>query len=198
MRQRAAGLLLGEATGDLPELAVQALKLLAAQFADADRKVIEVEAQIVAAYRADAASRRLAAIPGIGPITASALVATLGEIGQFRSGRELSAWLGLTPKQNSSGGKQRLGGISKRGDPYLRRLLVNGAMTILRHVQLNQAEPTGHIARTALGQWVRRLLARRKRLQAAVALANKMARIVWAILARGEEFRPQGRSLRPA
>ena len=198
MRERAAAILIGEEAGCLPALAMQALKLLARQFIDLDAQVQRAEAMVLAAHKADAASRRLASIPGIGPVTASALVASIGDVGQFRSGRELAAWLGLTPKQNSSGGKDRLGGISKRGDAYLRRLLVNGAMTIIRHAQVAQEKPTSRIACSALGQWVRALLARRKRLPAAVALANKLARIVWAVLTRGEEFRPLGRSPMPA
>jgi len=108
MRERAAAILIGEEAARLPALAGQALKLLARQFLDLDAQLQRAVAVALATHQADATSRRLASIPGIGPVTASALVASIGDVGQFRSGRELAAWLGLTPKQNSSGGKDRL------------------------------------------------------------------------------------------
>ena len=131
-----------------------------------DTQVLALEAQIKAWHRQDAASQRLERIPGIGPLTASALVASIGEAKNFKNGRQLSAWLGLVPRQHSSGGKQNLLGISKRGDVYLRTLLIHGARANLRI-----AKP---------GQWGTVLAERRNKNLAAVALANKNARIVWA------------------
>ena len=124
------------------------------------------------------ASRRLEAIPGIGPITASAIVATVGNAAEFKNGRQLAAWLGLVPKQNSSGGKQTLLGISKRGDTYLRTLLIHGARSVIRFAE-NKAKPES---------WLRKLMARRNKNVAAVALANKNARIIWALLAKGKTY----------
>jgi transposase len=150
-----------------------------AQIRDAQARIATLEAEIAAWCRRDDASRRLATIPGVGPITATAMAAT--DPSCFSSGRQLAAWLGLVPRQNSSGGKQRLAGISKQGDRYLRRLLVVGARTVIRYAR-SQA-PVGV-------PWIVALLGRRPALVAAVALANKMARIAWAILARGEVYRP--------
>ena len=126
------------------------------------------------------ASRNLATIPGIGPITASALAATVPDISGFKSGRHFAAWLGLVPRQNSSGGKDRLGSITKMGDRYLRRLLVIGATASIRHVK--SKKPTEV-------QWLLNLLAHKPVRVASVALANKMARIAWAVLRRGEAYR---------
>ncbi len=127
------------------------------------------------------ASRRLATIPGVGVITATAPVATIGDGAQFRSGRQLSAWLGLVPRQHSSGGKPKLGRISKRGDGYIRRLLVHGARTVLRW---RRAKPG-----TGLG-WTDRLLARRPTTVILVAMANKTARVTWALLRYERITRP--------
>ncbi|MEZ5577661.1 MAG: IS110 family transposase [Candidatus Competibacteraceae bacterium] len=146
-----------------------------------DRQVDELEAQIQQWHREQAASRKLAAIPGIGPLTASALVATIGDARQFESGRQLAAWLGLVPRQHSSGGKPTLLGIGKRGDVYLRTLLIHGARAVIR-VTERRADATDG--------WLKRLLGRRNQNVAAVALANKNARVVWALLARDRTFRP--------
>jgi transposase len=127
-----------------------------------------MEDKILAWHRADAASRRLATVPGVGPITASAIAATVSDPSCFRSGREFAAWLGLVPRQNSSGGKQRLGGISKQGDRYLRRLLVIGATAVIRYARTKTA---------ADSRWLNQLLDRRCPRIASVALANKTARI---------------------
>ena len=126
------------------------------------------------------ASRRLAEISGIGPITASAIVATVGRAKEFKNGRQLAAWMGLVPRQHSSGGKQNLLGISKRGDTYLRTLLIHGARAVIRFAE-NKAKPES---------WLRKLMARRNKNIAAVALANKNARIVWALLVNNQTFHP--------
>jgi transposase len=164
----------------VPALARAALSTLAAQWRELQVRIKDIEDKIVAWHRADAASRRLATIPGVGPITASAMAATVSDPSCFRSGREFAAWLGLVPRQNSSGGKQRLGGISKQGDHYLRRLLVVGATAVIRYARTKTA---------ADSRWVNQLLERRCPRVASVALANKTARIAWAILSRGEVYR---------
>jgi len=150
-----------------------------------DRHVREIEAQIQAWHRDDAASQRLQAIPGIGPITASALVASIGNAHSFKNGRQLAAWLGLVPRQHSSGGKEHMLGISKRGDTYLRTLLILGAHTVLRRLKCKAAGEQG---------WLGRLVARRHTNIAAVALANKNARIVWALLAHDRNYQAGYRS----
>ncbi len=122
----------------------------------------------------------LEAIPGVGPITASAIVATVGNATEFKSSRQLAAWLGLVPKQHSSGGKQTLLGISKRGDTYLRTLLIHGARAVIRFAE-KKTEP---------GSWLYKLIARRNENIAAVVLANKSARIIWALLTKKATFRP--------
>lgn len=194
VRALAAALAGGQGGEALPELARCALRLLAGQFVAVDGQIGIAERAILAWHREQEASRRLASVPGIGPVTASAIVATIGEVGHFRSGRELAAWLGLTPRQHSSGGKERIGRISKRGDSYLRRLLVSGAMVVIRHAR----GEASRMARSALGAWVRALLARQPAMLVAVALANKLARIAWAVLARGEPYRPDGPVRQPA
>lgn len=145
-----------------------------------DRHVAELEAQIMLWHRQSEASRKLAEIPGLGPITASAMVATIGDAKEFRNGRQLAAWLGLVPKQNSSGGKQMLLGISKRGDTYLRTLLIHGARAVIQFAEKNRSPEN----------WLIKLMARRNKNVAAVALANKNTRIIWALLAKDRMFRP--------
>lgn len=142
-------------------------------------RIAGLEREIEQAHRANEQSKRLAEIPGIGPITASAMLATVGDIHAFRSARHFAAWLGLVPKQFSTGGKPLLGGISKRGDGYLRRLLVHGAQSILRWHRSHRGEPR---------PWLDELLRRRPVNVVAVAIANKNARTVWALLTRGERF----------
>ena len=138
-----------------------------------------IEKRIVAQHRASEASKRLATIPGIGVLGASAITATVTDPSAFRSGRDFAAWIGLVPRQDSTGGKQKLGPISKQGDRYLRRLLVIGAHSVLRRAkQSPQNYP-----------WLTQLLARRPFKVVAVALANKMARVAWALLARGSTYR---------
>jgi transposase len=169
----------------IPDLAREALLLLVGQLRAAQARIAELEKKLKGWHRASEASRRLEAIPGVGMITATALVATIGDASQFRSARQLSAWLGLVPRQNSSGGRDRLGRISKRGDGYLRRLLVHGARAVLRWSRDGSGNGSGRTA------WQRELLARRPTNVVLVAMANKTARTVWAMLSRGETYRPQ-------
>jgi transposase len=164
---------------ELPGVFRQLMQRLVEHLKEIDRQVLELEAQIQLWHRENEASRKLAYIPGIGPITASALVASIGDAKSFANGRQLAAWLGLVPRQHSSGGKQVLLGISKRGDIYLRTLLILGARAVIRILE----------RKTDCTQtWLKRLLARRNSNVAAVALANKNARIVWALLAHGREY----------
>jgi transposase len=143
-----------------------------------DQHIHELEVQITAWHRANPMSRKLEQVPGIGPITASALVASIGDARNFHNGRQVAAWLGLVPRQHSSGGKPLLLGISKRGDAYLRSLLIHGARAVVAHRR-----------RTAqANQWLSALLTRRHTNVAVVALANKNARVIWALLAHDREF----------
>jgi transposase len=164
----------------LPVLAREALGCLVEQFRMVQAQIHGLEKKLRAWHRSNEASRRLEAIPGIGVITATALVATIGDASHFHSGRQLAAWLGLVPRQYSSGGKERLGRISKRGDGYLRRLLVHGARADLRWSRRRKHERS---------EWQESLLARRPTNVVLVAMANKTARVVWAMLSRGETFR---------
>ena len=166
----------------VPTLAREALGSLIDQLRMAQVQILGLENKLKAWHRANEASRRLETIPGVGVITATALVATIGDASQFQSGRQLAAWLGLVPRQYSSGGKERLGRISKRGDGYLRRLLVHGARADLRWSKHRKE-------RRSL--WQESLLARRPTNVVLVAMANKTARVVWAMLSRGETFRTE-------
>jgi transposase len=152
--------------------------VIADQIAEVGVKIATLEAQILAWHKSNRVSQRLATIPGIGPIIATAIAATVPDPGVFRSGREFAAWLGLVPRQNSTGGKARLGGISKHGDSYLRRLLVNGAHAVLLRSKAGKTD-----------SWLVSLRARKHRLVAAVAVANKTARIAWAVMSKGEIYR---------
>lgn len=172
--------ILEDGENGLPGTMRNLIARLADNLKEMDRQAKELEAQIQRWHRENAASRKLAEIPGLGPITASAIVATVGDAREFKNGRQLAAWMGLVPRQNSSGGKQNLLGISKRGDTYLRTLMIHGARSVVR-VAEKKAEP---------GSWMRNLMDRRNKNVAAVALANKNARIVWALLAHGRMFRP--------
>ncbi len=162
-----------ETTADLPDLVCELVLVLAGQLAAVEERIEEVDAKILAWHKADPVSQRLATIPGIGPLAATAIAATVPDPAAFRSGREFAAWLGLVPRQNSTGGKTRLGRTSRQGDAYLRRLLVIGAQSVLR---------CSRAARS--NAWIQGLLAKRPRLVVAVALANKTARIAWAVMAR--------------
>jgi transposase len=164
----------------LPAEARGVLLALVAQYRSIAAQIECAERSIMAQHKASLASRRLAQVPGIGPITATALVAAIGDARAFRSGRHFAAWLGLTPRQNGTGGKMQLGRISKGGDRYLRTLLVLGATAVLRSAK--RGDP-----RLA---WLRALLERKPARLATIAQANKNARIVWAMLTRGEAYRP--------
>ena len=165
---------------DLPEVARLALLGFADQLAALSTEIKSLDAQLLAWHRQSALSQRLQTIPGVGVLTATAMAASIPDATVFRSGRQFAAFLGLVPKQNSSGGKERLGRISKMGDPYLRTLLVNGATSVVRRIT-NAEGPTAI--------WIRRLLEKKPTRIATVAIANKTARIVWAVMARGEEYR---------
>ena len=163
----------------LPAIARACLEGLANQFLSLHEEIATAERRIHAWHRSNEASRRLETIPGIGPITATALAATITDPSVFTSGRELAAWIGLVPRQSSTGGKERLGRISKQGDQYLRWLLVAGAMSVIR-----QAKRRG----TTSLPWLANLITSKPTKVAAVALANKIARIAWAVLRQGGTY----------
>ncbi|BBP03044.1 putative family 20 transposase [Sulfuriferula plumbiphila] len=171
--------ILEDAENGLPGVMRRLLERLTDNLKEMNRHVNELEKQIQLWHRENEASRKLTEIPGLGPITASAIIATVGDAREFKNGRQLAAWLGLVPRQHSSGGKQTLLGISKRGDTYLRTLLIHGARAVIRYAQ-NKAEPDS---------WLRKLMARRNKNVAAVVLANKNARIIWALLTKDSLFR---------
>ncbi len=164
----------------VPDVARSCLVSLAASLMLVEQEVACTELRIHAWHRSNDASRRLESIPGIGPIIATALVASVTDPSNFKSGRELAAWIGLVPRQNSTGGKERLGRISKQGDRYLRWLLVAGAMSVIRQGRKNNF---------AKRPWLADLVARKPTKVAAVALANRNARTAWALLVSGERYR---------
>jgi len=164
----------------VPAAARECLMALAAQLDLVKRQILQADRRVLAWHRSSQISKRLEAIPGVGPLIATALVASVPDPSAFRSGRDLSAWIGLVPKQNSTGGKERLGNISKAGNRYLRSLLVVGALSVIRRAK--QLGYTRH-------PWLVRLMERRSTKIAAIALANKIARIAWAMMARNESYR---------
>jgi transposase len=163
---------------NVPAPALEMLRLLAGQLDAIEIRLKTLEAQLIGVHKANPTSQCLATIPGVGPIGAVSFALRVPDPRAFRSGRHFAAWLGLTPKENSTGGHHRLGRISRQGDGSLRRLLVLGATAVIRFARPGRAAP-----------WLLNLLARRPKKLAAVALANKMARIIWAMMVSGEIYR---------
>src|SRR5215471_16157080 len=166
--------------GRVPEVALACIAALGAQLRMLKAQILELDRRIMAWHRSNEMSKRLDQIPGVEPALATALVASVPDPKAFRSGRHFSAWIGLVPRQHSSGGKDRLGSISKQGDRYLRGLFTAGALAVIRYAKIYG---TGH------RPWLTTLLARRPTKVAAIALANKLARIAWAMMARDERYR---------
>ena len=164
----------------IPSAARECLMALATQLDLVKRQIVEADRRVLAWHRSSKVSKRLEAIPGVGPLVATALVASIPDPHAFKSGRDMSAWIGLVPKQNSTGGKERLGNISKAGNRYLRKLLVVGALSVIRRAKI--LGYTKH-------PWLVRLMERRSTMIAAIALANKIARMAWAMMARNETYR---------
>jgi len=179
IRQRVPALV-ENAAADLPGMFRALIVRLLEHLKMLDQQVDEIEAQIKAWHRSNEASQRLGQIPGIGPLTATAMVATVGDARNFKNGRELAAWLGLVPRQHSTGGKPTLLSISKRGDVYLRTLLIHGARSLAYSI----------IKKATLDHWLCKLIDRRGTNVAVVAQANKTARIVWAMLSHSRDFQP--------
>lgn len=169
---------IGNRAGDrIPDLARGCLAMLVSQMLN--EQILETDRRVRASARVTEVGRRLMEVPGVGPVLASALVAAIPDPRSFKSGRNLAAWIGLVPRQNSSGGKERLRGITKQGDRYLRQLRVVGALAVIRYAQRHGTRRP----------WLVQLLARRATKIAAVALANKMARMTWVIMVSGERYR---------
>ena len=166
--------------GRLPDIARACLTALGMQLRTLKTQVLQFDRRIMAWHRSNETSKRLDELPGVGPALATALVASIADPKAFRSGRDFSAWIGLVPKQNSSGGKDKLGSINKQGDRYLRSLFTAGALAVIRYAKIHG---------TKHRPWLTALLARRPTKVAAIALANKVARMAWAMMARGERYR---------
>lgn len=172
--------ILEDGENDLPGLLRELLQGLYEELVAADERLQTLNDQLLAQAKTDERVQRIQQLPGVGPVSASAIVASVGDARQFKSGRDFAAWLGIVPKQHSSGGKEKLGGISKRGDEYLRTLLIHGARACVLHCE-------GKLDRR--NQWLGSLIKRRNKNIATVAVANKNARIIWAMLTRQEEYR---------
>lgn len=179
--RRALGRIVDGEDGDLSQMYRDILCDIHEELAELDCRIAGYDRRIRTLFRSNEMCRRIGKIEGIGPITATALVAAVGDRTCFRNGRQFAAWLGLVPKQKSSGGKARLFGISKRGDRYLRTLMIHGARAVLGKAG-GKEDPRS--------QWIGRMRERRHPNVVAVALANKNARIVWALLSREQEYRP--------
>jgi len=164
----------------LPDVARVCIAALGAQLQMLKARILEFDRLIMAWHRSNQVSKRLDELPGVGPALATALVGSIADPKAFRSGRDFSAWIGLVPKQHSSGGREKLGGISKQGDRYLRSLFVAGALAVIRY-----AKKRGSKHRP----WLAALLARKPTKVAAIALANKIARMAWAMMAKGERYK---------
>ena len=171
---------LGDPVTELPEAVRELGGLLLGQIADLNRKVGELESRIRSGAYEDEEARRLMSIPGVGPITASAIQAFAPPVERFRRGRDFSAWLGLVPRRHSTGGKPRLGGMPKMGRRDVRRLLISGAMSVIRWAVRRRKPP---------GAWLARMPARKPRMLVAVAPANRMARIAWALMRNKDIYR---------
>jgi len=163
----------------LPEIVRACLAALGSQLLSLKKQILDFDRMIMAWHRSNQTSKRLNCIPGVGPLLSTALVASVADPKTFRSGRNFSAWIGLVPKQNSSGGRDKLGSISKQGDRYLRGLFVAGAFAVIRYAKIHGAKHR---------PWLTALLARRHTKVAAIALANKLARMAWAMMATGERY----------
>jgi transposase len=163
----------------VPVVARASLMLLVMQLGLLNDQILENDRCVRASARSTEVGVRLMEVPGVGPVLASAIVAAVPDPAAFKTGRDLAAWIGLVPRQNSSGGKEKLGGITKQGDRYLRQLLVIGALAVIRYAQKHGSKRP----------WLVKLLARRTPKIAAVALANKMARMIWAMMVSGERYR---------
>ena len=173
----------GEAN-EVPDLATKVIGALAEQAIEVQCRIRQLERDLLASFRSNDLARRIATVPGVGLLGATAIAATVTDPTQFRSGRQFAAWLGLTPLNNSSGGKERLGRISKMGDQYLRRLLVTGMTSLVRR---NKHHPDSADPR------INALLARKPPRLVTVAMANRAARAIWAIMVRGEIYRMPAR-----
>ena len=170
----------GPGDARVPEAARMCIAALGVQLRILKAQILEFDRRIIAWHRSNETSKRLDQIPGVGPALATALVASVPDPKAFRSGRHFSAWIGLVPRQHSSGGKDRLGSISKQGDRYLRGLFTAGALAVIRYAKIHGI---GH------RPWLTTLLARRPTKVAAIALANKLARMAWAMMAKGERYK---------
>jgi len=162
---------------EMPDIARDLIAVLREQLDDLDNRIADVDRRISSWHKSNETSRRLSSIPGVGTLTATAIAATVPDASVFRGGREFAAWLGLVPRQNSSGGRERLGKISKQGNEHVRRLLIIGAQAALLCSKEIKANP-----------WVQSMMARRPRMVVVVALANKMARIAWALMVRRTQY----------
>ena len=180
--------MLEDASNDLSGLARLVIDEAYGHWKEIEQRIQWCDERIKAHVKDDAQAKAATALMGVGPVTASAVVATVGDFKQFRNGAQFGAWLGLTPKQNSSGGKNHLGGITKRGDMYLRSLLVQGAKS---------ATLTAHMRDDPISKWLHRLREKSGWQKATVAMANKNARILWAMMTKAEKFDPRHVSIKP-